>query len=577
MASAIDCKSPSHFSSIDLMARLDPQTAAGVRPTDILQNPLGGWRETVESLVVALVLALLFRTFEAEAFVIPTGSMANTLMGRHRDLGCKTCGASFRVGTSAELDDSTCTLNPRAFVHEVRCPGCGMSMRLTDAAGNYKHEYPPFAGDRILVEKLAYDFAEPRRWDVIVFKYPEDAKTAYIKRLVGLPGETVTIAAGDIWTSRDRQQPAIARKPPDRMRAMLQTVHDSRFVAEALRSAGWPDAWSNWSKEGDKPRWNTSDSGRSYSVTATEPAMLRWRRFLPPKLAPGQRPAAAPEPVLVGDFQPYNQGREYLGLHRSDKHACLLDGAHWVGDLAIECQLESIDGTGVVTFDLVKAGIRHVCSIDLATGSARLAREGDEPVHGTAVTSVRGKGSWKILFANVDDEISLAVNGRRVSTEGETTWRRNPVDAVDASPSVISSRPGDTRSDDLAPAGITVTGGSVRVADMAILRDIYYISSSLDRALRGHEDEDPFVDYDLLEDQFFVLGDNSSASRDCRAWGTPEAPLHHVDRRLLVGRALVVWWPHAVPTSWNVKMGERCGWELRLPFLPNFARMRFVR
>jgi hypothetical protein len=32
-----------------------------------------------------------------------------------------------------------------------------------------------------------------------------------------------------------------------------------------------------------------------------------------------------------------------------------------------------------------------------------------------------------------------------------------------------------------------------------------------------------------------------------------------------------------VPTAWNVKLAERCGWELRLPCLPNFARMRFVK
>src|SRR5438067_1059753 len=41
------------------------------------------WRETIESIVVAFVLAFLFRTFEAEAFVIPTGSMAPTLYGQH--------------------------------------------------------------------------------------------------------------------------------------------------------------------------------------------------------------------------------------------------------------------------------------------------------------------------------------------------------------------------------------------------------------------------------------------------------------------------------------------------------------
>lgn len=547
------------------------------RPGDILQNPRGGWRETVESMVVAFVLALLFRSFEAEAFVIPTGSMANTLMGRHRDLVCETCGTSFRVGASKELDDGSCTLNPRAFVRQARCPCCGVFMRLTDATGSYKHDYPAFAGDRILVEKLAYDFAAPKRWDVMVFKYPEDAKTNYIKRLVGLPGETVAIAAGDIWTSRGEGKAVIARKPPERMRAMLQTVHDSRRVAASLREAGFPDAWSDWSAEGEQPRWTTSDSGRSYSVTAAGPAMLRWRRLLPESFEPGQRFNETDEPALVGDFQPYNQDPEYIGLHRSRKYGCLLDGARWVSDLALECQLESERGTGVVTFDLVKAGVRHVCSIDLATGSATLAREGDDPVQATAVTSVRGKGRWTILFANVDDEISLAVNGRRVKTEGTTTWHRNLVDAVDSRPSLRGGDPGDTGACDLAPVGVTVTGGSVRVADMTVLRDIYYIASSTLAGFHGREAEERFQVYPLQDDQYFVLGDNSSASKDCRAWGTLEAPLHHVDRRLLVGRALVVWWPHAVPTPWNVKVGERCGWELRLPFLPNFARMRFVR
>ncbi len=556
-----------------------------LRKGDIVQNPLGGWRETVESIVVAFVLALLFRSFEAEAFVIPTGSMANTLMGRHRDIVCETCGTSFRVGASTELNDATCKLNPRVFVNQARCPGCGVAMRLTDQDGNYKHDYPPFAGDRILVEKFAYDFSEPARWDVIVFKYPEDAKTNYIKRLVGLPGETVFIAGGDIWTSRGKarpeeqpkEQPGIARKPASRMRAMLQTVSDSRYVAEPLQKAGWPDAWSDWSGDGRAARWTTSDGGHSYAVTAGEPATLRWRHFVPVGFVPGRPLAADPEPALVGDFQPYSQDPGYVGLHRSPGLGCMLDGAHWVGDLAIECQLESSDAAGVVTFDLVKAGVRHTCSIDLATGSATFAREGDEAVGGTAVTSVRGEGRWRILFANVDDELSLLVNGRKVKAEGQTTWQRNFMEVPETRPVLRGGQPGDTEPDDLAPVGMTVSGGSVRVSDIAVLRDIYYISSGMQAALAGREAEEPFLEFPLERDQFFVLGDNSSASRDCRAWGTLEKPLHHVDRRLLVGRALVVWWPHAVPTSRNVKVGERCGWELRLPFLPNFARMRFVR
>ena len=66
-------------------------------------------RETIESIVVAFVLAFLFRTFEAEAFVIPTGSMAPTLQGRHKDLICPKCGTHYRVSASLseELDEDT--------------------------------------------------------------------------------------------------------------------------------------------------------------------------------------------------------------------------------------------------------------------------------------------------------------------------------------------------------------------------------------------------------------------------------------------------------------------------------------
>src|SRR5437763_1277018 len=59
-------------------------------------------RETVESIVIAFVLAFLFRTFEAEAFVIPTGSMAPTLMGRHKDVDCPKCGYRYQVSASEE-------------------------------------------------------------------------------------------------------------------------------------------------------------------------------------------------------------------------------------------------------------------------------------------------------------------------------------------------------------------------------------------------------------------------------------------------------------------------------------------
>ncbi|MEM8735965.1 MAG: S26 family signal peptidase, partial [Planctomycetota bacterium] len=65
-------------------------------PVDSFQST----RETVESVVVAFVLAFLFRAFVAEAFVIPTGSMAPTLMGAHKDVFCEHCGEQYQASAS---------------------------------------------------------------------------------------------------------------------------------------------------------------------------------------------------------------------------------------------------------------------------------------------------------------------------------------------------------------------------------------------------------------------------------------------------------------------------------------------
>jgi signal peptidase I len=590
------------------------------RPTDTVKSPLGSGRETVESIVVAFTLALLFRAFEAEAFVIPTGSMAPTLMGRHKDLACTACSRDFRVGCSAEEDDQSQSLRteqsrlereldslkarladtaapaevreparrrvevlesdrgPLAqlrmrlagkMVSAAKCPNCGYVMRLVDSGGpqvRYDPRYPSFNGDRILVNKFAYDFADPARWDVVVFKYPEDAKTNYIKRLVGLPGETVSISAGDIWTNTTGSLPVIARKPPAELRAMLQCVNDSRFVARELRQAGWPLAWSDWSTPGSQgPAWQTGDEGRSYAVTATgtASATLRYRHTLPSAedwtaLERGEGAAMRARPRLIDDFQPYN---------------AIATRPHWVGDLAVECLLESRGSGGTVVFDLVEAGRAHRCTIDLADGTARLglpdATGGESP---RGKTAVRGRGRWRLLFANVDDQLSLFIDGSLVAFDRPTLWSRS-IDAAEASlPDDRPAEPGEAEPRDLAPVGITAVAADLRVADLRVLRDVYYIGALDVGARPGELIERERLEFPLEPGPLFVLGDNSAASKDSRMWLTG----HHVDRELLIGKALVIFWPHAVPASWSVpvKIG---GMELRLPSWPNFARMGFVR
>jgi len=573
-------------------------TGNTARAGDTVRDSRGYGRETVESIVVAFTLALLFRAFEAEAFVIPTGSMAPTLMGRHKDLICESCGIDYRVGASAEEDDDSQRTRAELarleadgrdlariaqlrrklaakLVTRGRCPNCGHVMPLTiggDTTLAYDRRYPSFNGDRILVDKFAYDFTEPDRWDVVVFKYPEDAKTNYIKRLVGLPGETVFIAGGDIWTSRADRPHAdavIARKPPAKRRAMLQLVHDSAHVAPELVQAGWPASWTDWSAAAAGCRWETAADGRSFAVTcdATGSAMLRWRNLLPAPevweaVAAGRRVAALAAPQPVGDLQPYNSGSR---------------GPHWVGDVAVEFDLESRAPAGTLTLDLVKAGIPHRCTLDLATGQATLSRKAaDGTVQAEGRTEIAGRGRWRILFANVDDELSLFVGGRPVPFAGPTTWTRSLEDALDIAPVLRGGTPGDMEPGDLAPVGITATGADVRMTGLRVLRDVYYIATGSAEAMAGRAPEEDLLAFALEPGQYFMLGDNSAASKDSRAWGTPDQPLHSVERRLLIGRALAIFWPHGIPAKWSVPV-KFMGQEVRLPFWPNFGRMGFVR
>src|SRR4051812_27738988 len=91
-------------SSAKTMNKSKPEKAK-TPPPDKETPPDGGWRETIESIAMAVILALLFRGFVAEAFVIPTGSMAPTLDGRHKDVWCSKCGQQYQVSGSDEQRD----------------------------------------------------------------------------------------------------------------------------------------------------------------------------------------------------------------------------------------------------------------------------------------------------------------------------------------------------------------------------------------------------------------------------------------------------------------------------------------
>ncbi len=71
-------------------------------------------------------------------------------------------------------------------------------------------------GERVLCNKLIYRFTEPARGDVVVFKYPKDPHRIYIKRVVGLPGETIEIVNGAVFINGEPlKEPYIVKSPHD--------------------------------------------------------------------------------------------------------------------------------------------------------------------------------------------------------------------------------------------------------------------------------------------------------------------------------------------------------------------------
>ena len=125
-----------------------PRPVANPQPAGGIHHRLpsaAAIRETVESIVVAFVLAFLFRTFEAEAFVIPTGSMAPTLMGRHKDVTCPRCGYPYQVSASEEVNPEG--RDEQSADRTGTCPMCRYTAMLGPATSSYN-------GDRILVDKF---------------------------------------------------------------------------------------------------------------------------------------------------------------------------------------------------------------------------------------------------------------------------------------------------------------------------------------------------------------------------------------------------------------------------------------
>jgi len=164
-------------------------------------------REVVETIVFVVVLVLLLKLFVTEAFVIPTGSMAETLYGYQKMVTCPKCGHEFPVNSHDEVEGRQQD-GRRLPLYGYCCPNC----RYLGLVNELNPPPRSNTGDRVLVLKPLYHLTNPTRGDVVVFKYPErpqDRHTAqnYIKRCMAFGGETLAIYRGDLFVTTSLSYP----------------------------------------------------------------------------------------------------------------------------------------------------------------------------------------------------------------------------------------------------------------------------------------------------------------------------------------------------------------------------------
>ncbi len=536
-----------------------------------------GPREIVETVVFVVVLVLLLKSFVAEAFVIPTGSMAETLWGYQKVITCDKCGKQFPVNCSQEVDP------PEGFRQAVEtciCPNCRWvktdMTRTVEVEGRDRtgarfvetRKVPRFeshTGDRVLVAKFLYDlpWRSPERLDTVVFKYPKEPQknfTAmnYIKRLVGLGGETIVIHMGnlyvlpkekspqyddrhvdplDLWQKENMHQDdpralelfekgafEIMRKPPEKILSMRRLVYDNDHQAKDLKDTprwtGQPD---------DAGSWKPLDDAKAFEFTPAGNAGLGWLRYRH-LLRGGQG-----RPELITDFMGYNTGQGQL------------PNEHWVGDLLLECDAQVTGKDGRLVLELSRGTDRFRAIFDVATGMCTLrqikkhlaaftpAEDAGEELR-SAPTALKGPGTYRLRFANVDDRL--------------TVWVNNKLPFGDGVAYTPSDQPGPYEND-LQPASIGVNGTAVRVSGLRLFRDTYYTPPPDDRGDVYFSDwadpakwselrSLPARSFYVQPGHYLCMGDNSPQSSDGRSWGT-------VPERLMLGRALAVYFPFKFP------------------------------
>jgi len=332
-------------------------------------------------------------------------------------------------------------------------------------------------GDRVVLSRLHTMLQEPERFDILLFQYPNNRATHYMKRLVGLPGEQLFIRGGDLWigdagwsgTLEDgvaQGRVTVIRKPPrvrDGLVRRLPVLHEdelSDFDSELFRRHCEV-------AEGGNTNWTPSDD--HVRVTSQELSLVRLRREA--------------RDLLYDVVHPGNRNRPPTSV-AGGKHQC--------GDLSFQLEARPEPGTECVVVEIVdtQANRRIRAEIAIEGGAGRTTLWIDHTRVGSCTDRLSTNSWTTVLFENVDDHIRLAFDGNEVMARDYGHQPATNGNEGQAPPSEVR---------------FGIRSGEAQLRPLSLHRDIYYVAEGQTRFIipNGH---------------YILLGDNSASSADSRSW-----------------------------------------------------------
>lgn len=387
--------------------------------------------------------------------IVVGDSMVPSFFGDHRVAECERC--KFEMTVDLKLD----------LANGLACPNCGALWGNAACLSVRK-----ISADEVHINPAA----TIDRWGVVAFERNDDS-AAGIKRVIGLPGETIWFENGNVICQVAEKTRVLKKSLSDQIETRI-LVHDNGFQSDSSR---WPVV-------------AVSDLGSTAVPNQFRDGKYRWRKF-EPKRCYEHLPQSDWTPVLEDNYG-FNQG--------------LARRLNPVNEVMLECDLP-VGETGEVLL-MISVGQRFTLARFKRNEGAVTAKTISSEVDGKeakadseAVKIVAGQ---KVIcqLSNIDHQWMVGVNGQLLS--GLSNLVAPPGDQAVAV--FVGSR---SASDD--------SSGQIR-----LWRDIYYFSRGLQEQLVQRQQRQA-----KSASGYFLIGDNLPISSDSRIWTPPS-----VSREKILGR-----------------------------------------